>query len=503
LGYPGEEDVGLSLDHQRLVQYESQQDDHYDMVMRTIRAKIPDASRLPRIPYLSLNNWCIAFARGFAVNLHDNTPVGIQRIGQYPESWKNLLHVFGAQDIVHSQHIEEVPINAAEVPNMVANPLAMELKCAVAFAAMVGCNKLSITQDSIKMQGKSERMEFSAEGPLHFVGRYIQDSGLPTYCNHNGKQIGVSTLASAGELIYQDNTISVLSPDAHPLQLDHPLIRDLNGNMCRCYNSAPIGQLQSISVVAAGLLAACSAPARLFPSEKVRTREAVQNLSFLCTVWQDWDHLETSTVLQDLRLSQGRVLYISKNQFRDVNFGADMTEERIFFRGRPVGLPEFAHLGCSWLVAIEQDAEEAAHERPKLLPRINPGDLVLIGGVIEQAKAFLCSALDRDRFTFETKAFFRTRVSCQLQEVDYWLSQCRPLAACEASRLLRDLANWEDFNSTTGTTADTDTSAGDERRSIRAILVFRALLMALLFWTALDNSRFVLSELGSKIVLVQ
>jgi hypothetical protein len=196
------------------------------------------------------------------------------------------------------------------------------------------------------------------------------------------------------------------------------------------------------------------------------------------------------------------VLYISRNQFRDIDFLADMTEERIFSQGRG-RVPEFAHLGRSWLVATDQDAEEAAHERPRLLPSINPGDLVLIGGVIEQAKAFLCSALDRDRFSFESKAFFRTRVSCQLQEVDYWLSQRRPLAACEASRLLRDLANWEDFSSANGTTADTDTSADEERCSMRAILVFRALLMALLFWTALDNSPFVLSDLGSKIVLVQ
>jgi hypothetical protein len=70
------------------------------MVMRTIRAKIPDAPRLPRIPYLSLRGWFIAIAGGFASNLHDKTPVGIQRIGQYPEFWRNLLHVFGAQDIV-------------------------------------------------------------------------------------------------------------------------------------------------------------------------------------------------------------------------------------------------------------------------------------------------------------------------------------------------------------------------------------------------------------------
>jgi hypothetical protein len=100
LGLSWRRDVGLSLDHQRLVQYESQQDDRYDMVMRTIRAKIPDAPRLPRIPYLSLRGWFIAIAGGFASNLHDKTPVGIQRIGQYPESWRNLLHVFGAQDIV-------------------------------------------------------------------------------------------------------------------------------------------------------------------------------------------------------------------------------------------------------------------------------------------------------------------------------------------------------------------------------------------------------------------
>lgn len=505
MGYPGEEDVGLSLDHQRLVQYESRQDDHYDMTMRTIRAHFPDAPRLPRIPYLSMTAWIIALAEGFAVNLGGNTAVGVQRIGQYPESWRNLLHIFGAQDIVHSQHIEGVPINPAEVPNMIANPLAMELECAVAFAAMVGCDRLSITQHSITMRGRSERMEFSTEGPFQFTGRYIQEHGLPTYGGHGARETALATAVSQGDFAYLSGVFRILARDANPLQSNHPLISDLNGNRCRCQQSVPVGQVQGLSVVAAGLLAACSVPARLFPSEKVRTREAVQSLSFLSTVWQDWDQLGTDTVRQDLTLSQGRVLYISKNQFRDIDFVADLIEERIYYPGR-VGIPEWANLGCSWLAATDQNAGgglRTAPQRPRLLPGINPGDLVLIGGIIKQAQAFLNNGLDRDRFTPETKAFFRTRVSCQLQEVDYWLSQCRPLAACEASRLLRDLANWEGLNGTTGTTFDTDNNAGEERRSMRAILVFRALLMALLLWTALDNSPFVFSELGSKIVLLQ
>jgi hypothetical protein len=469
--------------------------------MKTIRAKLPDPPMLPKIPYLSMKGWFEALASAF--NLRDNTSVGIQRIGQHKETWRNLLDVFGAQEIVDTAHVEEIPVNIEKIPQGVLNPFAMELQCAVVFAAMVGCDMLSIAEDSIRMRGRSASMVFSPGGPFNMVGCYSQENGIPTYGNHEPRAIILGSALSEGTFVYNSDVFRVLFPDSKESLTNHRLIHNFNASRCICRQTIPIEkrQVQGLIIPALALLAADSIPARIFPSEKVRTRETVQNLTFLSTVWRDWEHLTTSFLLESLRLSQGTVCYISKEEFRTVDFVADMIEKRIYKQGR-IGLPEWANLGWSWLQPVGEHVG-IAHERPRLGPAVGPFDLIIVGGIVELIQAFLNNALDKTRFTVEGKAFLRTRVSYQLQEVDYWLSQYTALAACEACRLLHDLSAWEDNSGIQGTSAETNIDPDEQRRCIRAILVFRSLLMALLLWTALDNSCFTGTELGFKIVLLQ
>jgi hypothetical protein len=116
LGYPGEEAIGLPLDHRGLVRYKSKDDDHYDTVMKTLKAKlnVGPPSR-PTIPYLIMTDWSnsiVLYGQSFRGKLE----VGVKRLGEYTETWRNLLDLFGAESIVRSDQASRIPINLDEMP---------------------------------------------------------------------------------------------------------------------------------------------------------------------------------------------------------------------------------------------------------------------------------------------------------------------------------------------------------------------------------------------------
>lgn len=102
-----------------------------------------------------------------------------------------------------------------------------------------------------------------------------------------------------------------------------------------------------------------------------------------------------------------------------------------------------------------------------------------------------------------TKTFFHTCLSLQPQEVDGWLGTMQALAACEASNMQNQVPNFSSgltrmtgFN---GTTLILFT----ERRLVRAMLVFRAVLIAVFLGLGLDSSAFEETDLEKKTVLLR
>jgi hypothetical protein len=150
-------------------------------------------------------------------------------------------------------------------------------------------------------------------------------------------------------------------------------------------------------------------------------------------------------------------------------------------------------MGYSWLGAPEHYDEGGfppEMSRPEWPMAVQSESLIVVEGVIEAYCKYMRSDVSFWA-TNQRKSFLHTCVTCQLQEVNWWLGTQKPVAACKASILFKTLMD-----------PNTELQGNDERRLIRAALVFRAVLVAMLLGTALDNSSFYMTDLGSQSALL-
>lgn len=123
--------------------------------------------------------------------------------------------------------------------------------------------------------------------------------------------------------------------------------------------------------------------------------------------------------------------------------------------------------------------------------QVQPENLVLVEGIIEACD----NSIRNKDFIWpgnQRKSFFHTCVSCQLQEVSGWLGTRKPVAACETSILFKTLTESNCVRPESG-----------ECRLVRAVLVFRAVLMAMILGMALDNSSLCMTDASFQIVLLK
>ena len=165
-------------------------------------------------------------------------------------------------------------------------------------------------------------------------------------------------------------------------------------------------------------------------------------------------------------------------------------------------------LGFSWLASHECYDQEGSDRRIKARPEwtsfLSDTSLVVLEDVMLACDIYLRAGDVSVLYEASAdKAFLHTSLSSQLQEVDWWLGTRQALAACEASNILNQMPIFA--SGTTGRASINGTSLilFTERRLVRAMLVFRAVLIAVLLELGLDNSAFEGTELGRKTVLLR
>jgi len=166
-------------------------------------------------------------------------------------------------------------------------------------------------------------------------------------------------------------------------------------------------------------------------------------------------------------------------------------------------------LGFSWLAPHEcYYKEERIKLRPEWTPFPSDFGLVVLEHVMLACDIYLRAgdvSILYEVSTDNDKALLHSSLSVQLQEVDWWLGTRQALAACEASNILSQMPVFS--SGTTGSLRasinETSLTIFTERRLVRAMLVFRAVLIAVLLSLGLDNSIFEGTELGRKTVLLR
>lgn len=114
--------------------------------------------------------------------------------------------------------------------------------------------------------------------------------------------------------------------------------------------------------------------------------------------------------------------------------------------------------------------ERLLDAEPKSRPEwpVNVGDSDF-DGIIEACQKYLNKGSFISPGSRERKSLFHTRVSCQVQEVDWMLGNNKPAATCETSILVKTLDD------------DRPELPDGERGRIRMLLGLRVVLIAMLF----------------------
>ena len=194
-------------------------------------------------------------------------------------------------------------------------------------------------------------------------------------------------------------------------------------------------------------------------------------------------------------------------------FWGDRFLSRVISMARTTGLrPTFIDLGFSWLASygdyLHEGSDRKIKARPQwnLFPNMENSGLVILEDVILLCDIYLQSGDIRVLYEDDANmAHFHTCVSCQLQEVDWWLGNNQALAACVTSDMIKHLPIVGDGEGAGSWANGSRLILFNARRVVRAMLVFRAVLVAVLLTMGLDNSQFEDSsvELGKRIVFLR
>jgi hypothetical protein len=268
-----------------------------------------------------------------------------------------------------------------------------------------------------------------------------------------------------------------------------------------------------LRVPALALLAANTPMAvRVHPTKHCRIFEAVSELVRQCDTWRNPNNHTTDDFGRCLQPDGSSVFIISKAEFEKLPFQGDRLTRRVVNFFGENGTFKILDLGYSWLADKEDylalrgvvDEEEEIKSRPQWPPAFTSASFVLIEEVVEGCAKFLEPEAPRPEFdSQDEEADFYTAVSCQLQEVDWWLGNSQAAAACGTCNLLQGISDsgQETLAENSGGISDPLPILEQLHARVRALLVFRAILIATLFGLALDSST-VEGRFGRQLVLL-
>jgi hypothetical protein len=467
-----------------------------------------------RVPLLIWNKWYAAII-DIGVSWKPTHQYGIARLGSHLETWMNLLHIFGAEGIIHSKYILEHLVNPEELPSGLLNPIAIQLNVAVLLAALAGCTTITVDANatsSLTISCENATLEFSSAGPMFMMGKYRQNLNYPTYYFNSAESVSLACRVAYRFLSYCKT----------PCPTDESLARDQGTKIFdhlreKCSTSNPlsfpsIASNIGLRVPAIALLAADTPRfIRVHPTKHCRIFEAVSGLVHKSGTWRNPNYHSTVDFGKYLESEGSSVFTISKTEFENEPFQGDRFSKRVFKLVEQYGTYKYLSLGFSWLGSKEDylalpnvDEDRDVKKRPQWPPAFTNASFVLIDGVVEGSAKFLAPGASRPQFgSQEEEADFHTAVSCQLLEVDWWLGNNQSIAACETCNLLEgiSMSDQEALSENHEEATDSVLTTDPAHAKVRALLVFRTILIAALFGLALDSS-IVEGDFGNQIVLL-
>jgi hypothetical protein len=256
--------------------------------------------KLKKIPYLTWIGWFLAVSQ-LGSSWCRQLQIGVERFGQYSETWMNLLVILGTENIISSSFIKQLRIDQNDLLPDMTNPFAIELRVAATLVGIIGCDTVLFNRNMPTFSGGNAMLEVSPSGPTDGIGRFSQQPGLPAYIDYTSQTVNRATGYRGGSLSYKfEEPVPLMASDLAQYLQSPKLFHDLWAHRCQCSNMAEfsLSQRTGFRIPALALLA-CDTPRapRVFPSKQCRIWEAVRELSRLCNFWR-WEGERTYDALK-------------------------------------------------------------------------------------------------------------------------------------------------------------------------------------------------------------
>jgi hypothetical protein len=460
------------------------------------------------VRYLTSIDWITYFVI-LGSRYRTGTRVGVTWLPRYSESWANLFDVFGALVILESADIKKIPVDSRDLPPDMVSPIAMTLECAILLAGLAGCERKTVHNGLPRLEGTGISLSFE-KGQRFIIGTYTQNGDCPPYMNYGGRLVAFGTLIASGTLQYREReTVSLTDCRQRGQQKDSTL-SDLRQNHCKCSFSVDLSLedwTQTMSSVLTLLTSDSPIYIRVSAAIDWKIPDAVKVLAQKCTFWKNISTPIIPKLKRELGnlISNSKVVPVPRAEAINMPFCFQQMEPR--HRDMVKSGIKFVNLGWSWLSdpSFYQEPSESSEEgrtfvRPDWPFALATKDLVIFEEVLLSCERYLNGTLPNNTTDYAGQAFLRTGIACQLQEVDWYLTNnLKAQAACETQIILHELGNnlpeAESNQQRAASSPDWNTST--EREGVRILLGYRALLIAMLFHLALDYSDFMHDGVGS------
>lgn len=439
---------------------------------------------------------------------------GAALLGAFRETWMNLLNALNVESILGTCYMEEIPLDTHSLPEDATNPLASTVEAVAVLSALIGCNSISWEDNVPQFLGPFISLQLTRRGPLQYVCRFEREPQFPVYYGLSSNSLTEAVLIARGRFLYRREILS-LEPEKSSrlarMESSLRIVEDLGSVSGSDPSSSSLPafgqQRKKLGLVALTLLAAESPwTVRAFPMEGCAIEDTLLKLLMWYTLhprWQKKVTVAASDMIPHLGQEHPAGLQdVSAQELSEIAFCGDSFDYRAWnlFLNRDDGYE--LSLGWSWLDKEAQRAGRPA-ERPHWPVYLGVEDerLVLISGISLHAEQIRVAPSD----TTLGWAFRRTLISCQIQELDWWLMQHgRATAACQ-TRLLVSAMECSETNESLKMISHVHNKDEnpDFSHKVRGILVLRAILIGNLLASAMDLSSLYERNVADKLVLLQ
>ena len=465
-----------------------------------------------QVPFISSDSLSHVRKRAHGISLAQSS--------DYPATWVNLMAVLNLNyEKTSESNLSVQPCQTDYLPSDIqAAPAFATIEAIVNLACFAGCDTIEMVNSFPRCSGPSSQLEVRVHPQLGTIASYDQFPSITPVLHKlhqslpsTGRTVRLEMLLDYSQGYFQfEGSFWLHSTVEKQMRASSPCAHDF------CKESATFSWVgDSLSSIATYLLTADSpAYARAFPYASQHVFQSI--IALMCCL--NVDIATPSGFIDQLKPlvndHGGKILlhYMEAFKYRDDYGYIINTEPYNQFLRQLIGMfpsppapDQVLDVDWSWL-SEPQAGQSNRRCRPGWTHKesSNCGDLIISDDALDIVLGWLKAGQEKDEvWRLQKSKAAQAHMAFQLQEVDcFLLKNFRSQAICELRRFLINVEEYAPKNipSTAAEWGFSKHPRTEIEKALATLLVFRAMLVAILLNMIPDNSMVYEKELGTRVI---